>query len=95
MISSLLYHDKLASVSKKGHTVPKKRYYDKKMAKMEGGMISGATGIALMPKDVIMKYYPKDGSYLPEGLNDGLSGIDKQMSADVSETKSDLSPTKY
>jgi len=75
--------------------MPKKRYYDKKMSKQEGGMIAGATGIALMPTNVIMKYYPKDGSYLPENLNDGLSGIDKQTKADVSGTKRELSKTKF
>lgn len=65
------------------------------MSKMEGGMISGKLGIALMPQDVIMKSYPKDGSYLPENLNDGLSGIDKQIGGDMSDTKKKLSPTKY
>lgn len=75
--------------------MPKKRYYDKKMSNQEGGMISGAVGIANMPTDVIMKYYPKDGSYLPENLNDGLSGIDKQTKSDVAGTKKELSETKF
>jgi len=74
----------------------KKRYYDKKMSKMEGEMMSKASrGNAMMPQDVIMKYYPKSGYYLPEGINDGMSGIDKQTKADVMETKKELSPTKY
>ena len=73
----------------------KKRYYDKKMSKLEGGMIAGKLGIALMPTDVIMKYYPKDGSYLPENLNDGLSGVDKQKRDDVAGTKKELSKTKF
>jgi hypothetical protein len=48
-----------------------------------------------MPTGVIQKYYPKDGSYMPEGLNDGISGIDSQKSADVGGAKSNLSKTKY
>jgi len=85
----------MASVSKKGHTMPKKRYYDKMKSAQEGGMIAGPVGLALLPQNVIMKSYPMGGGYLPENLNDGLTGIDKQMSADSSDTKSDLSPTKY
>jgi hypothetical protein len=73
----------------------KKRYYDKKMSARDGAMISGKLGIALMPTEVMMKYYPKDGSYLPENLNDGMSGIDKQMRDDVTGAMKDLSDTKY
>jgi len=65
------------------------------MSKQEGAMIAGKLGIALMPTEAIMKYYPKDGSYLPENLNDGLSGIDKQTRDDVTGTKKDLSDTKF
>jgi len=75
--------------------MPKKRYYDKKMSKMEGGMIGGTLGIANMPQDVILKFYPSGASYLSEGLNDGLSGIDSDSSASVSDTKKHLSKTKY
>lgn len=75
--------------------MPKKRYYDKKMSKSDGAMIGGSTGIANMPTEVVMKFYPKGGAYLPENLNDGMSGVDQQVSSDVSGTKSNLSPTKY
>jgi len=75
--------------------MPKKRYYDKKMSKSDGAMIGGATGIANMPTEVVQKYYPKGGGFLPENINDGLSGIDKQVSRDEGKTKSNLSPTKY
>jgi hypothetical protein len=73
----------------------KKRYYDKKMSKADGEMIAGKVGQAMMPQDVIMKFYPKNGSYLTENINDGMSGIDKQVKADASGTKRELSPTKY
>jgi len=73
----------------------KKRYYDRKMSKADGEMISGKVGQAMMPQEVIMKMYPKNGSYLPENINDGMSGVDKQVKADVSDTKRELAPTKY
>jgi hypothetical protein len=75
--------------------MPKKRYYDEAMSKRDGGMIGGGTGQANMPQNVIMKNYPKDGSYMPENLNDGLSGIDSQISSDKSGAKKNLSKTKY
>jgi hypothetical protein len=34
------------------------------------------------PSEVIIKAYPKVGGYLPEDINDGISGIDEQMSQD-------------
>ena len=73
----------------------KKRYYDKKMEKRDGAMIKGPYGIALMPTNVVMSYYPKDGSYLPENLNDGMSGIDQQKRSEHSNTMKELSPSKY
>ena len=71
----------------------KKRSYDNAMSKQDGGMIGGTS--ALLPENVIMKKYPKGSGYLPEGLNDGLSGIDKQVSADTNDAKKGLSPDKY
>jgi len=75
--------------------MPKKRYYDRAMEKRDGGMMSAKGGMANMPSELIMKYYPKDGSYLPEDLNDGLSGIDKQMYGDSKGAKKNLSTTKF
>lgn len=75
--------------------MPKKRYYDKKMEKSDGNMISGSVGIANMPQDVVMKNYPKGSEFMPEGLNDGLSGIDKQKSSEVSKAKTEKPDSKY
>jgi len=75
--------------------MPKKRYYDKKMSKKEGGMISKTDGFACMPTGVVMKLYPKDMGYMPENLNDGLSGVDSQVSSDFNSARRDLSKTKY
>jgi len=85
----------MPSVSKKGRMMPKKRYYDKKMEKSDAGMIGGSVGLANMPQDVVMKPYPKDGEYMNEGLNDGLSGIDKQKKSEVSKAKSEKPDSKY
>lgn len=75
--------------------MPKKRYYDKMQERKDGSMVSGSVGIANMPTNVIMKYYPSDGSYMPENLNDGLSGIDMQKASDVSGAKKNPSKSKY
>jgi len=66
------------------------------MEKKDGEMMSYKGGMmANMPSELIMKYYPKDGSYLPEDINDGLSGVDGQMAGDSSEAKKNLSKTKF
>lgn len=75
--------------------MPKKRYYDKMKASQEGGMITGKLGPALMPQDVIIKNYPSGSGYLQTDINDGMTGIDKQVSTSVSDTKRELSPDKY
>jgi len=94
--SSQIYQGKFSSVSKKGHIMPKKkRYYDKMREDKDGAMIGGSLGIANMPQDVIQKYYPSDGSYMSEGLNDGLSGIDKQKKSDVGIAKKNPADSKY
>ena len=73
----------------------KKRYYDKKQSQDDSSMISGATGQANMPQNVIRKFYPSHGSYLPESIQDGISAIDSQMKGSVSDTKKNLSKEKY
>jgi len=73
----------------------KKRYYDKKMENADASMISGSVGLANMPQNVVMKPYPKGSDFMNEGLNDGLSGIDKQKSSEVSKAKSEKPDSKY
>lgn len=49
----------------------------------DAGMIhEDHNAIANMPQEVMIKHYPKDRDYLPEGLDDTIRGIDKQMDAD-------------
>lgn len=58
-------------------------------------MMSSGGGFANMPQGVIMKEYPKYGSPSSEGLNDTLSGIDRQVSSDSKGKKSAGNAEKY
>lgn len=61
----------------------------------DGGMISeDMRAIANLPQEVMIKAYPKSGPYLPEGLNDDISGVDKQMDYDGSQRKANFYPKK-
>lgn len=81
-----------------------KRHYDesyaghagrRKQEMRDAGMISeDHSAIANMPQNVMMKAYPKEGGYLPENLDDTLSGVDRQMSKDNSKKMSHLDPKK-
>ena len=82
-----------------------KRHYDEHYAghesrrheeMREGGMIhEDRSAIANMPQEVMMKAYPKTGPYMPEDINDTISGIDRQMDGDDSKRKSGFNPHKY
>ena len=50
--------------------------------------------MANLPQGVIIKKYPSSFGYLPENLNDGLSGIDKQVSLDNAKKRGNLKPKK-
>jgi hypothetical protein len=61
----------------------------------DGGMIrEDMRSIANLPQEVMIKPYPKTGPYLPEGLNDDISGIDKQMDFDDSQRRAHFFPKK-
>lgn len=46
----------------------------------DAGMIHmDQSAIANLPQNVMIKPYPKPGHYLPEGLDDTISGVDRQM----------------
>jgi hypothetical protein len=61
----------------------------------DAGMISeDHSQIANLPQHVMMKPYPKTGPYMPDGLDDTLRGIDKQMDADDSKRKQHFAPKK-
>jgi hypothetical protein len=50
--------------------------------------------IANLPQEVMIKPYPKTGPYLPEGLDDGLSGVDRQMDYDDKQRREHFYPKK-
>lgn len=50
--------------------------------------------IANLPQEVMMKPYPKTGPYLPEGLDDSINGVDRQMDYDDSQRRSHFMPKK-
>ena len=73
----------------------KKRFYDKAKSKQDSSMIGGTVGLANLPQDVIMKYYPKGSGYLNEDLKDDMKVIDNQQIKDVNDTKKEKSQSKY
>ena len=75
--------------------MPKKRYYDKSMSKSDGAMISSGGGIANMPTELVMKYYPKDGPYFTEDLDDSMREIDSNKAADVNIAKKQSNDSKF
>jgi len=81
----------------------KKRYYsemyagkeDRRMQeKMDSGMITDSGKFANMPQNVIHREWPKVGYNMPEGLNDTISGIDRQMREDM-KGKKPINSEKY
>jgi hypothetical protein len=50
--------------------------------------------IANLPQEVMIKAYPKTGPYLPEGLDDTINGVDRQMDYDDSQRRSHFFPKK-
>lgn len=51
--------------------------------------------IANLPQEVMIKAYPKTGPYLPEGLDDTINGIDRQMDFDDSKRREHFYPKKF
>jgi len=62
----------------------------------DAGMIrENHAAIANMPQEVMIKPWPSMGSYLPEGLDDTISGVNRQMGADDSKRSAHNVPHKY
>ena len=81
-----------------------KRYNDGKYEDMnsrrtqemqDAGMIrEDRSSIANLPQEVIMRPYPMDSDYTPEGLDDSITGIDRQKGMDHSGMMKHLRPKK-
>ncbi len=59
-----------------------------------GMLYEDHNAIANLPQDVKIKPYPKTGPYMPEMLNDDLSGVDAQMDYDDSQRRAHMYPKK-
>lgn len=61
----------------------------------DAGMIhEDHSAIANLPQHVMMKPYPKTGPYMPEGIDDTITGIDRQMDYDDSQRRKHFQPKK-
>lgn len=73
----------------------KRHYEDRRGMEMEEHMISeDRSAIANLPQNVMIKAYSKNDNYMPEDINDGISGIDRQIGADNSKRKAHNVPKK-
>ena len=63
----------------------------------EGSMMikEDHSAIANLPQGMKITAYPKPGAYEKSYINDGLSGIDKQMREDSKHAKREMYPEKY
>lgn len=61
----------------------------------DAGMIhEDHNALANMPQEVKMTYYPREGGYLPEDLDDTLGGVDRQMAYDNGKKMEHFYPKK-
>lgn len=50
--------------------------------------------IANLPQEVMIKPYPKTGPWMPEGLDDTIGGVDRQIDYDDSQRRAHFYPKK-
>lgn len=61
----------------------------------DGGMIHmDRSQIANLPQNVMIKPWPEAGSYIPESLDDTISGVNRQMGMDDSKRAAHMNPKK-
>lgn len=61
----------------------------------DAGMIrENPMAIANLPQEVMIKAYPKNGPMMPEGLDDTIHGVDRQIDYDDSQRKAHFYPKK-
>jgi hypothetical protein len=61
----------------------------------DAGMIhEDMRAIANLPQEVMIKPYPRTGPYNPEGLDDTIKGVDRQMDYDDSKRAASFYPKK-
>jgi hypothetical protein len=61
----------------------------------DAGMIhENHSAIANLPQEVMIKPYPKSGSYIPENLDDTIKGVDRQIDYDDNKRREHFMPKK-
>ena len=61
----------------------------------DAGMIhENHAAIANLPQEVMIKPWPSAGSYMPENLDDGITGVNRQMAMDDSKRAKHMEPKK-
>jgi hypothetical protein len=67
----------------------------RRMEMEDAGMIhENHAAIANLPQEVMIKPYPRTGPYMPEGIDDTIRGVDKQMDHDDSQRARGFLPKK-
>jgi hypothetical protein len=67
----------------------------KAQERQDGSMISeDHSAMANLPQSVVMKPWPDAGSYMPENLDDTITGINAQKNLDDSKRNANLDPKK-
>jgi len=87
-----------------GETMAKKRYYDGMYAganprrmqeEKDSKMIwEDPSAVANLPQQVVYKMYPKTPYNMPEGLDDTMTGVDRQIKDDL-KRKKPINSEKY
>jgi hypothetical protein len=90
------HHDKMHHSKHKMHGHYEGHEGRRHQEMKDAGMIhEDHSAIANMPQGVIMRDWPKGGHGMREGLNDTISGIDRQMDEDDSKRNKHERPHKY
>lgn len=75
-------------------------YYEDNMSRrtqemQDAGMIrEDRSQIANLPQGVMIKMYPKERNYMPEGIDDTIRGVDGQIDLDNSLREKTFKPKK-
>ena len=93
-----------AIVDKRAHSIAEKDMRHEFYAGMDGRrrqemqdaemIYEDHNAIANLPQQVMMKPYPMTGPYMPEELDDNISGIDRQIDHDDSQRRRGFMPKK-
>lgn len=87
-------------MAKRHHSSVKDGAYSGELARrtqemQDAGMIhNDMSAIANLPQNVMIKPWPDGGSYMPENLDDTITGINRQMGMDDGKRSQHMNPKK-